>query len=306
MKPLVSVVIPTYNRKNGIVRLIRSILKSDYPKNKLEIVVVDDLSTDGTYDKIRKLFPNVKLIRNGKKRFCTGCRNVGIINSKGDYIFLIDDDNIVDKNTIANLVSFLEVNPNVIASPVMLYVSSPNIIWCAGAKINRLTYQPYYLFHKKNINKVILSEIIKCDYNPNAYIISKKIFEKVGFFDEKSFPFCWEEIDFVLRGRKFGFQAKTISSSRVWHDVPIDVLRNDFFHIRPFRSYYRGRSRTIFYKKYAKWRLSLIFLDFAFFAFFILVANHNLKNKWFIIKCYFDGILDGLFLKKDRGVKLVK
>jgi glycosyltransferase involved in cell wall biosynthesis len=58
--PLVSVVIPTHNRKEKLIRLIKSIFRSDFPKNRLEVIVVDDFSSDGTSKGVKKLFPNVK------------------------------------------------------------------------------------------------------------------------------------------------------------------------------------------------------------------------------------------------------
>jgi len=54
--PLISVVIPTYNRKEKLIRLLGSILRSDYPDNKIEIIVVDDASIDGTYKEVRRRF----------------------------------------------------------------------------------------------------------------------------------------------------------------------------------------------------------------------------------------------------------
>ena len=62
--PLVSIVIPTRNRKNKLIRLLASIMRSSYPADRLEVIVIDDASTDGTYHVVRKEFPKVKLLRN--------------------------------------------------------------------------------------------------------------------------------------------------------------------------------------------------------------------------------------------------
>jgi len=86
--PLVSIVIPTHDRKEKLIRLINSILESDYPKDKLEIIIVDDASTDGTYEEITKIFPQVKVVRNGRKRLVAASRNIGFQKSKGEFVFL--------------------------------------------------------------------------------------------------------------------------------------------------------------------------------------------------------------------------
>ena len=108
--PSVSVVIPTHNRKDKLIRLINSILQSNYSKEKLNIIVIDDASTDGTYEKIRKFFPKVYAIRNEKEKLVAGARNLGIKNAKGEYILFIDDDNIVEKNMIKHLVHFMNTH----------------------------------------------------------------------------------------------------------------------------------------------------------------------------------------------------
>ena len=62
----------------------------------MEIIIVDDASTDGTPKMVKKLFPEVNLITNTYELFPSKCRNLGIKNSHGDYLFLVDDDNILD------------------------------------------------------------------------------------------------------------------------------------------------------------------------------------------------------------------
>jgi len=77
--PLVSIVIPTHNRKEKLTRPINSILQSNYPKDKLETIVVDDASTDGTYEEIRaKFHSGVKIIRNEREMLPAASRNIGI------------------------------------------------------------------------------------------------------------------------------------------------------------------------------------------------------------------------------------
>ena len=287
-QPLVSVVIPTFNRKELLVRLVKSILKSSY-KN-LEIIIIDDLSTDGTYETIKKMFPKLKVFRNNKKLLAAGSRNVGIKHSKGEFIFLIDDDNVIDKNTISELVTYMRENKNIIASPIMFYYSSPSVIWCAGGVIS---YISYYMYHLKNINSLKLPQVIKCDFNPNCYIISKEVLNTVGYFDEK-FPIYFEEVDFFRRANIKGFIAVTITSSKIWHDAPTN---SNQFHMDDIRAYYSGRGRVLFYSKYAKIRMLFSFVDILYFSCLTLSSKNNLKNKLSIIRQYLRGALDGIKLR---------
>ena len=103
-QPVVSVVVPTYNRKELLEGCIDSLLKQSYPK--YEIIVVDDGSTDGTkklLEKYSKKNPNLKFFTQENKG-SYAARNLGIKNSKGEIICFTDDDCIADKDWIKNLI----------------------------------------------------------------------------------------------------------------------------------------------------------------------------------------------------------
>ncbi len=72
--PFVSIIIPTRNRKEKLIRLINSILKSNYPENKMEIIVVDNASTDGTFEYLSKTFK--KLIKTGRLKIIKNEKNL--------------------------------------------------------------------------------------------------------------------------------------------------------------------------------------------------------------------------------------
>lgn len=89
--PFISVVIPCYNGEERLPECIDSIYMQDYPKDKIEIIIVDDDSTDKTAE-LAKIKYNCKVVRNGTHNIERG-KSIGVENSAGEYIFLIDDDN---------------------------------------------------------------------------------------------------------------------------------------------------------------------------------------------------------------------
>ncbi|MEM2614500.1 MAG: glycosyltransferase family 2 protein [Nitrososphaerota archaeon] len=292
-KPLVSVIIPTHNRKEKLIRLINSILESNYPKDRLEIIVVDDASTDGTYNAVKMKFQQVKIIRNERELLPTASRNIGIKNSHGGYLFFIDDDNVVKNDTITHLIDAMESNRKLgLCGPVTVYYSDPFRIWCAGAFLKKPLY--YMVHYKVNSALSELKEkLIYCDYIPNAYATRKEIIDKIGYFDEKNFPIAWEEIDFAQRVKKAGYDVAVVTLSIVMHDVPKKPYVGSL-HIKPKRSYYRGRSRVMFYKKYVSWRLLGLFIDMIGFSYLALkYSNQGTKN----INYYVKGVLNGLLRK---------
>ena len=98
----ISVIVPTYNSKKYLARCIESILKQTY-KN-IEILIIDDGSTDGTDDFMKetyKNYDNIKYIKQNNSGVSVA-RNRGIKNAMGKYIFFVDADDTIDKNVLTN------------------------------------------------------------------------------------------------------------------------------------------------------------------------------------------------------------
>lgn len=101
--PIISVIIPCYNGEQRIGDCLESIKRQRYPEEKIEIIVVDDDSTDNTVKIAREKY-GCKIVRNGTHNIERG-KSIGVEEAKGEYIFLIDDDNqLPGKNWLATLV----------------------------------------------------------------------------------------------------------------------------------------------------------------------------------------------------------
>jgi len=302
-KPLVSVVISTHNRRKNLIRLIRSLLESDYPTSSIEIIVVDDASSDGTFEYIKARFANVnnlKVIRNEREKLASGARNIGIQHAVGKYIFFVDDDNIMTKDTIRSLVKVMNEHPDIgLCGPVTVYYSNPNVIWCAGAYIKRPLYTMIHYMYNKTLQelhtelKIKGMKLIYCDYIPNAYMTRREIVHKIGGFDEENFPIAWEEIDLAIRIRKLGYKIAVVPNSIIMHDIPFSEKPRTSIHLTPKRSYHRGRSRIRFYIKYSKTRLLGVPLDLIGFVYNSLRFGIE-KDKITSIVWYIKGVIDGL------------
>ncbi len=303
-RPVVSVVIPTYNRKRKLARLIRSILESNYPRDRLEIIVVDDASTDGTHEYIKRLFPRVKVIRNNEEKLLAESRNIGIRASKGEYIFLIDDDNVVDKNTIRELVEFMEKHPEVgVTGPIMYFLKDPTRIGCAGIKRNYWTTITKYVGHNtRDIGQY--REPYESEDFPNAFMVRRKIFEKVGLFNSKIFPIHYDEADFCQRVRKAGYKVMVVPTAKVWHDVPLPKEnRAGFFRLRnPLRAYYTIRNRILFHALWSKSALQrsvALLASLAVTAYYMILSLKEISaRRCEVLKAIIKGVIDGFRLMK--------
>ncbi|MEM2562117.1 MAG: glycosyltransferase family 2 protein [Candidatus Bathyarchaeia archaeon] len=299
--PLISVIIPTHNRKEEVIRLVRSLFKSSY-SNKLEIIVVDDASNDGTSDSLKNLFPNIVIMRNKQEKLPSESRNIGIKLSHGEYIFLIDDDNIVDPNAIMELVYFLEKNPEVgIAGPIMYFLKDPKRIWCAGARINYWTTVTkvigYNTYDEGQFNRPF-----ECECFPNAFMVRRKVLEKVGLFNSYLFPIHYEEADFCQRVRRAGYKIVTVPSAKVWHNIALpEDEKSESLHLKsPLRAYYAIRNRLIYHRKWSSnlpQKISALIFSTVVLSYYIYFAmKRKDSKKWKIIKSMLKGFIDGLLI----------
>lgn len=207
MKPLVSVIIPTYNRGHVLKRAIDSVLGQTF-KN-FEILVINDGSTDGT-DKILEEYQYVR-VTNSSQMGVSHARNLGIRQSKGKWICFLDSDDEWLPEKLALQLRKATLEPQ---SPLI----HGDEIWIRnGVRVNPMKK------HQKKGGDVFEDALKLCCISPSTVMIRKDLFDEVGFFRE-DFPVCedydlWLKItarysvayvdDFLIR--KFGGHADQLS-----------------------------------------------------------------------------------------------
>jgi len=197
---LVSVVIPTHNRKLKLVRCLSSVLSSSYPN--IEVVVVDDCSTDGTIAEVEESFPDVKIIANAKRSLAAHSRNMGLAEARGELVFFVDDDNIIHTNAITELVKAVTSDPTIgVAGPVMYYAGSGKRIWCAGVRRSYLTSKTKFV-GRNEVDVQQFKTPLESDDFPNAFMVQRSVFNKIGLFNETEFPMAYDEADFGRRRKR--------------------------------------------------------------------------------------------------------
>jgi GT2 family glycosyltransferase len=110
-QPLVSILIVTWNRRMELVRSIQSALAQSYPLK--EIIVVDNASTDGTSDEVRRQFPAVKLLCADRNLGCPSGRNFGFRHCQGEYVYCLDDDGWLKEDAVEWAVRRAESDPKI-------------------------------------------------------------------------------------------------------------------------------------------------------------------------------------------------
>lgn len=178
----ISVIIPTYNRKETLKRAIQSVLIQSY--TPYEIIVIDDGSDDGTKEWLKDNFPNVKYIYQMNSGV-SSARNKGIKFARGDWIALLDSDDEWLPSKLKDQANEIELNP----AAKFLHT---NEIWIRnGVRVNQMKK------HKKYGGYIFEKCLDMCRISPSSVLIKKDIFDEIGMFDE-TLKVC-EDYDLWLR-----------------------------------------------------------------------------------------------------------
>jgi glycosyltransferase involved in cell wall biosynthesis len=180
--PLVSVIIPTFNRGRMLKAAIDSVLAQEY--QNVELIVVDDGSTDNTTELLNEYGQYLTVISQ-KNAGVSSARNAGIAAASGRYIAFLDSDDLWLPQKLTHQVQFFNLHPEAL-------ICQTEEIWMRdGRRINPK------LRHKKLSGMIFEPSLHLCLVSPSAVMIRRSLFDEVGLFD-KSLPAC-EDYDLWLR-----------------------------------------------------------------------------------------------------------
>lgn len=308
-RPGVSVVVPSYNCKKTLFRLLDSLKKSTY-KN-LEIIVVDNGSTDKTLKegkrKYKKSFSSsrtVKWINAGQKNIGqTGCYNLGFTHVKrGNHILFNDSDVVVEKNMITILVKSLEKDSKIgIVTPMILYLSNKNWVNQAGATVDLATGRVNVGWGAKK-SFLVPKEV---QNSGTLMLIRNKVIERIGGFDD--WFMCYFDPDYCLRTKKAGFIIWYEPKAIAYHDQSTDenVWRPRVLN----RAYLLGRNRVLFMRKHGNIPSFSLFLPLLLGYYFIEATRFGKIGKffellWGTVIGYFYPLNRNLYIPLPKNQKL--
>jgi glycosyltransferase involved in cell wall biosynthesis len=180
--PLVSVILPTYNRGWILTEAIDSVLAQDY--KEYELIVVDDGSTDNTREILDTYGQNIIVLRQTNKGV-SAARNRGIAEAGGQLIAFLDSDDLWLPRKLSRQVDFFNLNPDAV-------INQTEEIWIRnGVRVNPKDR------HRKPSGIIFERSLGLCLVSPSAVMIQKTLFDAIGVFDE-NLPAC-EDYDLWLR-----------------------------------------------------------------------------------------------------------
>ncbi len=212
---LVTIVIPTHNRPDRLKALLESIQKYWIPEID-SIVIVDD--SENLVD-LNGRFPDLKIkqIAFQKRIFISKAKNIGWKNAKTEYVFFIDDDNVVDKDTLSATLSAISDMHDVAAiMPAVVYKSRPDLVWVYATPFSD---PPKFNLLGRNLprNPALEGKYYSTDALPNASIVRRAALEQVGGFNERLV--INSSMDLALRFKKKGWKVYAYTGCFIYHDV---------------------------------------------------------------------------------------
>lgn len=180
--PLVSVVIPTYNRWPMVGEAVQSVLAQTF--DRFELIVVDDGSTDSTVPSLSQRDSRLKVVTQPRAGVASA-RNAGVAMSRGKYIAFLDSDDLWSPAKLAVQTNFMERDSG-------MGICQTEETWIRnGIRVNPK------LKHRKPSGDIFRRSLELCLVSPSAVMMTKELFDWAGRFDE-SLPVC-EDYDLWLR-----------------------------------------------------------------------------------------------------------
>jgi len=290
----VTAIIVNWNDKDVIGKCIRSLLDQD--RTEIDIIVSDNGSNDGSVDFIRRQFPSIHIIENGKNLGFGSAVNRGLALARGDYLIFLNSDLILDSKCIGELAKFLDSDSTVGGViPKILHVDRQDTVNSLGVLINYTGIAYPNLLGQKNPKRIEPFESA-CG---GIFMLRRDVYDAVGGFDEELFLYH-EDHDLSWRIRLAGWKLTVTPKATMYHHYYFDKGVRKFYSSEKNRLYLLLKNMQL--KTLALIFPALIFVELSQWF-------HAATNGWFLlkIKSYFEILsLLPIIFSKRRELKSLR
>jgi len=292
-----SIIIPTYNRRSLLKRVLRALFSQTYPPDNYEIIVVDDGSTDGTGGMVKRLkAPCTLRYFRQRKGGTSAARNYGIKQARGEIIIFIDSDILVDSHFVEEHLEYHQRYPRIVVKGPVIHTHT--------------------LVHPTG-ERGKLKDISMAFFATGNCSVEKKALLEAGLFDEDFKEYGWEDLELGVRLKKTGLKVKNNRRAIGYHYQSKTDLQD--LKMLCLKERVRGRTAVLFYRKHptfeVRWMTQItplfFFLDcllnlgnwmdsprqkrlFSYLEDRVVHFPLNLLMKIILYHCYMQGIREAL------------
>lgn len=265
----VAIIILNWNGKEETLSCLSSVSKLKKTNCVIAPVVVDNASTDDSVAVIRNDYPEITLLENTDNLGFAEGMNTGIryaMEKKYDYVMILNNDTVLDEHLVVELVEMCENHPKagIISPKIYFYPKTEfhydrykekdrgKVLWYAGGVID---WKNIIASHR-GVDDVDTGQFDKeesIDFATGCcMLIKREVFDVVGLFDNDYFLY-YEDNDFSLRVKRYGFQILFAPKAILWHKNAVSSGGSG----SKLQDYYITRNRLLFASKYASIRARL-------------------------------------------------
>ena len=293
----IAIILINYNGKEYNEECIKSIFESSY-KN-LEVIVVDNDSKDGSPELLREQFgEKINLIMAGKNLGFSGANNIGIrkaIEDGCDYVVLLNNDTLIDKNLISNMLNASKEENDAVISPKIYYYDNKDIIWSAGADMRwKKGVTDQRGINQKDDGSYDKRE--KVEFGTGCcLLIPSKVIKEVGYLADDYFLY-YEDTDYCMRIREKGFNIVYEPTAVLYHKESASTGGN----LSKLYIYYNTRNRLIFNKRFNS-KNKASYMPYFYVTRVARCILWSIKGRTDLVKATFSAIYD--YKKNINGFK---
>lgn len=297
--PKIIAIILNTNRKNDTLACIQSIEANHYPK--MQMIVLDNASTDGSVEAIKTSFPQVDIISLKENKGYAGNNNVGLeyaIKQNPDWIFVLNEDILFAEDAFDQLMQSVKRWPEAgIIGPLVYHFNEPEILQSAGGTFTAKGDSVHIAQNEPDRGQFI--EPYEVPWISGCAIgVRLQAMQQAGLIDERFF-YYWEETDWCYRIKSHGWKAVIVPKAKIWHK---GVQRN--YLPSPNVTYYATRNRLLYYKNnkapFNIWITTI-------FDMIKTALSWTLRPKWKHLRENRDALVQGMldFLRQKWGQRQV-
>ena len=250
----ISIIIPNWNGKHFLEKCLPSIEKQTF--KDFEVIIVDNGSKDKSVFYVKNNFSSYKIIQFDKNKGFSVAVNAGIKKASADYIFLLNNDTELDKMCLERLMFGVKKSNSAMFACKILNFYQRNYISSVGDSFSIYGYAYQRYNWQKDSSRIKNEKIFSVCAGAGLY--KKKLFDKVGFFDEDFFAYL-EDVDFSFRAQLIGYEAEFISDAIVYH-----IEGGTSKTLKDFTIYYSLRNNLILLYKNLPFSLFILLFPFIF------------------------------------------
>ena len=264
--PKVVAVIPIHNGREETLAFLESMSHVSYPE--LEVIIVDDGSTDGSAEAIANSFPQVGIVRGDGTLWWSGATNLGVreaLKHGVEFILTINNDTVVEPGFLEPLVETAIANPRSIVTSKIHDFDDRTFICSFGGKIDWLLGEIRDVTNRRD--RCDFNSLRECAWvNGSSTLVPAAAFREIGLFDRQECPQYHGDAEFSLRARRHGFRLFAEPRSIIYRKTGVSAgdrsLDADSIPslLKGIRSPFYFRANRKVYREYCPYRPYLLFL----------------------------------------------